>query len=87
MDLLEYTVGVTSRKFLGFVVCHRGVEIDPAKIKAIIELRPPKKHSGAQGISGFNAYIHRFISSLSGRYQSFSRLMKKDTPFEWDENC
>lgn len=29
-------------KFLGFVVRHRCIEINPSKIKAIIELKPPQ---------------------------------------------
>ncbi|KAG9442459.1 hypothetical protein H6P81_018313 [Aristolochia fimbriata] len=33
------------------------------------------------------AYIRRFISNFARRCQPFSRLMKKDTPFEWDESC
>jgi Reverse transcriptase (RNA-dependent DNA polymerase) len=33
---------VSSAKFLGFVVRHRGIEIDPGKIKAITELPSPK---------------------------------------------
>ncbi|KAG9454383.1 hypothetical protein H6P81_007287 [Aristolochia fimbriata] len=28
-----------------------------------------------------------FILNLAGRCQPFSRLLKKDTPFEWDESC
>ncbi|KAG9450328.1 hypothetical protein H6P81_010293 [Aristolochia fimbriata] len=33
------------------------------------------------------AYIRRFISNLAGRCQPFSRLLKKGTPFEWDDSC
>jgi hypothetical protein len=33
---------ISSIKFLGFVVRHRGIEIDPGKIKTIMELPPPK---------------------------------------------
>ncbi|KAL0446356.1 UNVERIFIED_CONTAM: hypothetical protein Slati_1763500 [Sesamum latifolium] len=32
-------------------------------------------------------YLRRFISNLAGRCQPFSRLMKKDILFEWDEAC
>ncbi|KAG9458423.1 hypothetical protein H6P81_002931 [Aristolochia fimbriata] len=38
-------------------------------------------------LQGHLAYIRRFISNLAGRCEPFSRLMKKDTPFEWDESC
>ena len=35
MNPLKCAFGVTSGKFLGFIVRHRGIEIDQAKIKAI----------------------------------------------------
>ncbi|XP_024027419.1 uncharacterized protein LOC112093376 [Morus notabilis] len=43
MNPVKCAFGVTSEKFLGFVVRHRGIEIDLAKIKAITEMPPPLK--------------------------------------------
>lgn len=34
--------GVTSRKLLRYIVSQRGIEVDPAKIRAILEMPPPK---------------------------------------------
>ena len=34
--------GVSSGKFLGFMVSQRGIEANPDKIKAILEMAPPK---------------------------------------------
>ena len=36
----KYTFGMTSRKLLGFMVSQRGIEVDPNKIKAIVEMKP-----------------------------------------------
>ncbi|KAG9459081.1 hypothetical protein H6P81_003589 [Aristolochia fimbriata] len=47
----------------------------------------PKTLSELKSLQGHLAYIRRFISNLAGRCQPFSHLMKKDTPFEWDESC
>ena len=33
---------VTSQKLLGFMVSQRGIEVDPDKIKAIVEMKPPR---------------------------------------------
>ena len=33
--------GVSSRKFLGFMVSHRGIEANPYKIQAILDMKPP----------------------------------------------
>ena len=33
--------GVESGKFLGFIVNHRGIEANPAKIKALMDMKSP----------------------------------------------
>ena len=34
--------GVTAGKFLGFMVSQRSIEVNPEKVRAIIELGPPR---------------------------------------------
>ena len=34
--------GVTAGKFLGFMVSQRGIEVNPKKVRAIMELEPPR---------------------------------------------
>ncbi|KAL0445388.1 UNVERIFIED_CONTAM: hypothetical protein Slati_2261500 [Sesamum latifolium] len=79
--------GVTSGIFLGFIVRQRGVEIEQAKIDAILRMSEPRNIHELKSLQGKLAYLWRFISNLAGRCQPFSRLMKKDVPFEWDEAC
>ena len=35
------TFEVSSGKFLGFIVSHRGIEVNPDKIQAILNMEPP----------------------------------------------
>nr|XP_023915767.1 uncharacterized protein LOC112027322 [Quercus suber] len=87
MNPRKCAFGVTSGKFLGFVVRHRDIEIDQSKIEAIQKMPEPKNLQELRGLQGKLAYIRRFISNLAGRCQPFNRLMKKDVHFEWDEAC
>lgn len=48
MNLLKCASGVTSGKFLGFVVFHRGIEVDPSKIKVVIELPPLRAYGSSE---------------------------------------
>ncbi|CAM8996545.1 unnamed protein product [Rhodiola kirilowii] len=65
MNPLKCAFGVTSGKFLGFVVTHRGIEIDHTKIKAIQEMPEPKSLKELRGLQGRLVYIRRFISNLA----------------------
>ncbi|KAG9444918.1 hypothetical protein H6P81_016258 [Aristolochia fimbriata] len=82
MNPLKCALGVSSGRFLGFIVRHRDIEIDQTKIDVIQQMPKPKNLSELKSMQGHLAYIRRFISNLAGRCQPFSRLMKKDTPFE-----
>ena len=42
MNPMKCKFGILSGKFLGFIMRHRGIKIDPSKIKAIIKVPPPK---------------------------------------------
>jgi Reverse transcriptase (RNA-dependent DNA polymerase) len=50
LNPLKCAFMVSSGKFLGFIVRHRGIEIDPSKIKAILELPPPKNLKGLRSL-------------------------------------
>ncbi|KAK4407746.1 Retrovirus-related Pol polyprotein from transposon.6 [Sesamum angolense] len=87
MNPSKCAFGVTSGKFLGFIVRQQGREIEQAKIDAILRIPEPRNIHELKSFQGKLAYIRRFISNLAGRCQPFSRLMKKDVPFQWDEAC
>ena len=46
------TFGVTAGKLLGFLVSNRGIKIDPSKVKAILEMPPPKSEKEIRGFLG-----------------------------------
>ncbi|KAL0418920.1 UNVERIFIED_CONTAM: hypothetical protein Sradi_1305500 [Sesamum radiatum] len=87
MNPSKCAFGVTSRKFLGFIVRQRSIEIEQVKIDAILRMLEPRNIHELKSLQGKLAYIRRFISNLVGRCQPFSRLMKKDVLFQWDETC
>ncbi|KAL5571033.1 hypothetical protein UlMin_020630 [Ulmus minor] len=57
--------GVSSRKFLGFMVNHRGIEANPAKIQALLDMEPPRKIKEVQRLTGRIAALNRFISRVT----------------------
>ncbi|XP_039012179.1 uncharacterized protein LOC120141335, partial [Hibiscus syriacus] len=81
------TFGVTSGKLLGFVVSQKGIEIDPDKVKAIQDLPPPRTQKEVRGFLGRLNYIGRFISQLTEKCDPIFRLLRKNNPEEWSEDC
>lgn len=43
---------VTSRNLLGFIVSRRGIEVDPTKVKAIMEIPPPHNLKQLRSLQG-----------------------------------
>ncbi|XXG85706.1 hypothetical protein AAC387_Pa11g0740 [Persea americana] len=87
MNPLKCFFSVSSGKFLRLIVRKAGIELDPIKVKAIIEIPSPRTLRELKGLQGRLAYIRRFISNLSGKWRSFSCLLKKGVYFVWDAEC
>ena len=77
--------GVSSGKFLGFMVSQRGIEVSPNKIKAIIEMSPPKIVKEVQSLTGKAAALNRFVSKSTDKCLPFFKTLKK--AFQWMEEC
>ena len=50
--------GVRSGKFLGYMVIHRGIEVNPNQIKAINNLQPPRNPKEVQKFTGMTAALN-----------------------------
>ena len=61
MNPLECAFGVSSRKFLGFLVHNRGIDVDPAKAMAIVTMKPSATVKELKSFLGKVSYIQRFI--------------------------
>ena len=72
---------------MGFMVSHRGIEVNPDQIKVIQELKAPQTHKEVQRLTGMTAALSRFISRSADRCQPFFQLLKKSTTFKWDDIC
>jgi len=78
---------VGSRKFLGYMVTHCGIEVNPNQIKAINNLQPPRNPKEVQRLTGMTAALNRFISRSADRCRPFFQLLNKWKGFEWTEEC
>ncbi|KAL0445843.1 UNVERIFIED_CONTAM: hypothetical protein Slati_1712200 [Sesamum latifolium] len=79
--------GVNGGHFLGFMVTQRGIEANPAKIKAILDMGPPTNVNEVQRLIGRIAALSRFISKPTEKVLPFFKTLRKVKDFEWTEEC
>ena len=77
--------GVASGKFLGFMVSHRGIEANPEKIKAILDMKPSQNIKEVQSLTERVAALNRFVSKATDKCLPFFRILKR--AFEWTNEC
>ena len=81
----KYAFGVSTGKFLGFIVNNRGIEANPDKIKVVLDMPPSSSIKEVQRLTGRIVALSRFVSRASDKCQPFFQVLKK--AFQWDTNC
>ena len=77
--------GVASGKFLGFMVSQRGIEANPEKVRAIIDMTSPRTVKEVQKLTGRIAALNRFVSRATDKCLPFFKTLKQ--AFAWTDEC
>ena len=64
-----------------------GVAVDPEKVKAILDGKPPANMTNVRSFLGMAGYYRRFIEGFSTVAKPITQLLKKDKKFVWTEAC
>ena len=67
------------------MVLHRGIEANPNKIQAILDMKPPQNVKEVQSLTERVVALNRFVSKAIDKCLPFSRVLKK--AFEWTDDC
>ena len=73
------------RKFLGLMVSKRGIESNPNKIRAILDMEAPISIKDVQKLTGRLAALGRFIYKSREKCLPFFKTLKKAKVFTWNE--
>ena len=84
MNPMKYAFGVSIGKFLGFLIHHRGISVDPTKVTAITTMKRPTTVTELKSFRGKVSYIKRFVLGLASVTSNLSKLLKKGTEFTWE---
>src|SRR5262245_65049086 len=72
----------TRIEYLGVIISHNRVEMDPVKVSGVAEWPTPTNKKEVQSFLGFANFYHRFIMGFSHHARPLFDLTKKDTTFE-----
>ncbi|GJT92424.1 reverse transcriptase domain-containing protein [Tanacetum coccineum] len=70
---------------LGHKVSIVGLEVDKAKINVISKLPPPTNIKGVRSFLGHAGFYQRFIKDFLKITRPITKLLEKDTPFEFND--
>ncbi|KAL0439943.1 UNVERIFIED_CONTAM: Pro-Pol polyprotein [Sesamum latifolium] len=79
--------GAQGGRVLGFMVTQRGIETNPLKIKAILDMKTSACVNEVQRLTGRIAALSRFISKSAEKSLPFFKILRKARTFEWDASC
>ena len=86
MNPKKCTFEVNSRKLLGHIVSERGIEVDPEKIRAILDMPSPRTEREIRGFLHKLQYISRFIAKLTDKCEPIFHLLRKNQPIVWNDD-
>jgi hypothetical protein len=76
--------GVQEVEYLGHIVFHEGVKVNPNKIKAMREWTIPKTLKKLGGFLGLTGYYHKFFKHY-GQIEAPLTTLLKNEAFSWTQ--
>jgi hypothetical protein len=83
LNLEKCIFGVRQGKVLGYLLSHRGIEANPHKIQAIMDMAPPQSTKDIQRLIGRLATLNRFIFRSVERSLPFLKTLRGAKEFVW----
>jgi len=87
LNLEKFVFGVEAGKFLGFLLTERGIEVNPEKCAAILEMRSPTSVKEVQQLTGRMAALSRFVSAGGDKGHPYFQWLRRNNRFVWTQEC
>jgi hypothetical protein len=85
LNLEKCVFDIHKGKVLGYLVSTKGIEANPNKIKALIEMQDPVSVKDVQKLTGRVAALNRFIPRAAERSLPFFKVLRSSKNFQWSE--
>ena len=61
--------------------------MDPQKIEAVVNWKPPKNVSEVRSLIGLAGYYRKFVEGFSKIVAPWTKLIRKDVKYDWVDAC
>ena len=86
-DILKSEFHVTRTRYLGYILTHTGLEVDPTKVEALRNWKTPTTVTGVKSFLGFAGFYRQFVPGFSRIAKPISALQSPQVPFVWTSEC
>nr|XP_029147022.1 uncharacterized protein LOC114924956 [Arachis hypogaea] len=87
LNPLKCAFAMEAGKFLGFMITQRGVEANPEKCQAVLQMKSPGCIKDVQRLAGRLTALSRFLGASAAKAIPFFNLIRKGMTFEWTPAC
>ena len=87
LNLEKCVFGVEAGKFLGFMLTERGIEANPDKCSALIEMRSPVTIKEVQQLTGRMVALSCFLLANGDKGYPYFQCLKNNNRFVWTSEC
>jgi hypothetical protein len=87
LNLKKYILFSPFGVLLGHIVCKHGLLVNPSNIAIIVDVPPPTSVRQLCIALGHTGYYINFIKGYTQITTSMHKLLKKDSKFQWIEEC
>ena len=82
----KFSFGMEEVEYLGHIVEHDGVRVDPKMVQAMQDWPQPKTLKSLRGFLGLTSYYHKFVHNYGRIARPLTHLLKKNS-FLWKDEA
>ncbi|KAJ8761655.1 hypothetical protein K2173_004431 [Erythroxylum novogranatense] len=75
------------RQLYAKLISTEGIRVDPSKIEAIVNWKPPRNVKEVRSFLGLAGYYRRFVKGFSVIASPLTKLLRKGVKYEWSDRC
>ena len=73
----------SSLTYFGHLITAEGIQPDPERVRALVELEPPTNVGELRSILGMFQYLGKFVNNMSTVMKPMTDLLKSDVSWTW----